>query len=805
MKLNFYNPFFSNKAKRYCPGVKPEILDRISFEAIINDKRTKELCEAYQNGDATAKTKLPAICWTGYCPEGKTRSASNMEPTQLYMVDIDHCEDPFGAWNAIREDLLEKWDKEKKNYEIVVAHVTPSGKGLRIVAKAKEDFPTLKEHMEWLNDELHLGTYGDFDSCVKDLSRLSFAVPADYVLYHSSELWNLPMEGPIKTADAAVASLDGEQSKVNGEDDIEKHKDEYEKYKDYMYKGVLLTNIIKRYLEVYGQPQQGEKHNFYNEMVKNFRTITDNNPRVLHALLPRFGGDTPDEYYKTLSQCQSICRANTLSRIPKDFYFFLLDNGFYQRKGNVTEQAEDNYFLNAPAVVGVDKLNGMPPLPPVFAEIVGTMPADFKIPAINALMPIMGTLTSHLRAEYPFDQRLHSTEFFSIIYAPPSTGKSFMERHMDFLLEDLKLRDMLSNEREALFNKLVSRKGSNEKSPDNPRVTLRIVQPKQSETDFLEKQQANKGHHMFTYAAEMDSWRKGVKAAGGNKDDMIRLAWDNSEYGQNFKSPNSFKGNVKLFWNVLICGTLDQIHAYFQNVENGLVTRCCFTEIKNQEFEDQPGFKKLKANEKQRIRKWLDRMDAANYKMPLDFDPELLYSVSEENFDKEVPWKYEWREPVEVDINWIMPTLKKFLKENLEKAALDVDHARDVFRRRAAVRGFRLALLCTSLYTTLGKKEKKIISDFVAWWIRQDLDNILELFGEKYNSLYDKSVVATVSQQGVFDILENKFTRTDVLTASKKLGKKTKARRIIHDWKKLGLIKDAEEEATYIKLKKMKK
>ena len=45
----------------------------------------------------------------------------------------------------------------------------------------------------------------------------------------------------------------------------------------------------------------------------------------------------------------------------------------------------------------------------------------------------------------------------------------------------------------------------------------------------------------------MDSWAKGVKAAGGNKDDMIRIAWDNGEYGQQFKSANTFKGTVNLY------------------------------------------------------------------------------------------------------------------------------------------------------------------------------------------------------------------------------------------------------------------
>lgn len=804
MKLNFFNAFFSKKAQRYVPGVQPMVLDDESFNFIVRDKKVGELCKAYQEGDSSAKSQLPAFCWTGVCREGTTRAISNMEPSYLYMVDIDHCEDVWAAWSEI-EALT--GDDIYTAFGVRLVHITPSGKGLRFVCECKEKYPTLKEHMEWLCMVLNLDKYGDFDSCVKDVSRLSFAVPENYILYRSNSLFADPENKPIEGAANSELQEDVTATKsADGiaDDDIEMHKAEYEGYKQFTYKGNLLTTIIDKYVEVYGEPSDGERHNFYNQMVKNFRCIADNNPRILHALLPRFGDNSKEYYYKRLSQCQSICRTNTLSKIPKDFYFFLVEHGFYKKHQNKSEIEEEQYLLNAPAISGTDSLNDMPKLPPVFREIVGTMPDDFKIPAINALMPIMGTLTSHLRAEYPFDHRLHSTEFFSIIYAPPSTGKSFMEKHMDLIFEDLKLRDMLSNEREALYNRLVNRKGSNEKSPDNPRVTLRLVQPKQSETDFLEKQQANKGHHMFTYAAEMDSWRKGVKAAGGNKDDMIRIAWDNGEYGQNFKSPNSFKGNVNLFWNVLICGTIDQINAYFQNVENGLVTRCCFTPIENQEFVDIPPFKKLTKRDIKVITDWRTRMDAENYKEPLDFNIENLFCVSEEDFDKEVPWKYEWKPIKTIDIPWIMPTLKKWLKEQLSLAALDVDHARDVFRRRTAVRGFRLALLCTTLYPKLDKKAIKEICNFVGWWLKQDIKGIHSLFADRYNAICDNTVINGVTQQGVYDLLDNTFTRNDVLVASKKIGKKTKARRIIFDWKKLGVIKDGEKEGEYVKVKNRK-
>lgn len=789
MKLNFFNAFYSKKQQRWCPGLQPMVLDDISFDNILRDPRVKALVADYQSGKKEAKTQLPAICWCGYCKEGTTRKAENMIPTQLYMVDIDHVENPAQAWEEIRAKVI--FEMNLKDYGIVLSHITPSGHGLRLVCRAKQDFPTLQQHMEWICNGLNLTKYGDFDGCVKDLSRLSFAVPEDYVLYRSTELFSDPAVTPIK--EAAVASLlpqsETSVQPLESADDEAVHKEEYEGYKTYEYRGTLLTTIIDKYLQEYGTPGDGERHNYYNNMVKNFRCITDNNVRVLHALLPRFGHG----YMETLSQVQSICRTNTLSRLPREFWLFLYHNDFWKKSVSGTEQQIDEYLLNAPAKSNPG-LDDMPTLPPVFREIVGAMPKDFVIPTINGLMPIMGTLASHLQAEYPFDRRMHSCEFFSIVYAPPGTGKSWLEGHMNLIFEDLKLRDLISNEREALYNRLINRKGSNEKAPDNPRVTLRIVMPKQSETDFLEKQQANKGHHMFTYAPEMDAWRKGVKAAGGNKDDMIRIAWDNGEYGQNFKSANSFKGVVNLFWNVFICGTLDQINAYFTNVSNGLVTRCCFTPIENQEFVDAPAFKKLTKREVATIEKWRTRMDEENYKEPLNFDPEILFAVNEEDFDKEVPWRYEFKPKKTVDLGWIMPTLKAFLKQELERSALDQDHARDAFRRRVAVRGFRLALLCTSLYVKVGEREKKIIKDFVAWWMPQDLRGIMTLFADRYNEEYDKNLGIKVTQKGLYDLLPKEFSKADVYTAAKKLGKKTKPRRIIFDWKALKAITQIEED-----------
>lgn len=801
MKLQYLERVSDRNARPLTKEKFYELVRRAAVGVNVNIGR-RCLEEGNKEGYAKAKALLPAVQWVGYDAEHYgtdaplERRASALSPTQLFMVDIDHMNfDPRFIAEGHLNDVI---NCTSYDYKIRLIHVTPSGKGLRIVAECTKDFPTVIEHMNWFVKEFELEQFGDYDAVCKDFSRLSFLVPESEILFIDDSVFEGEAEfKPITTNGAPTKTPKNDEKAAEVSDSEWEEPASYEEYRTRTFRGVPLVDIASAYVKEYGEPGEGERHNYYNEMVKNFRTIADNNPLVLHAVLPRFGHTAVE----TLSQCQSICRTNTLSRIPKDFYFFLKDNGYYSKRKTASEVEAEQAAINAP--IDENTLEGMPPLPPVFREIIGTMPKDFKIPGITGLLPILGTLTSHLRAEYPYDLRMHSTEFFSIIYAPSGTGKSFLERHMDYLFEGLKMRDLLCDERENLFNRLQNRKSSNDKGPDNPRVTKRISVIKQSESDFLEKQQANAGHHMFTYAPEMDAWRKGVKAAGGNKDDMLRIAWDNGEYGQSFKSANSFKGTVNLYWNVLICGTEDQLDAYFKNVENGLVGRCGFAAIENQEFVDAPMFKKLRARDMRIINAFIDRCDAGNYKEPLEFTEEQLFAVDEKDFDKEVPWRYQWQTLKEVDLSWLMPTINDFLRSELAKSKLDRDNARDSFRKRAAVRGFRLGLLCTELWKNVGERERKVIRDFVAWWMPQDLEQVMKLYGDRYNEAV-KGGGLHVKQKGVFDLLGETFTREEVYAAVKRAGKKTKPRRVIFDWLEMKAIKEGEKEGTYVKILKKK-
>lgn len=771
---------FQNQKGVWCPGVLPKEKDVESLYAITRTEGIEALCKQYQEGNAEAKRQLPAVCWTGK-NQGKRRMAETMLPTQFVMIDIDHVENPEEVWRQMdQKHIIE-------DLKCAVVHITPSGKGLRMVFRAIWDIHSLSEYMKALNEELHLDKLGDFDDKVKDMGRLSFLVPSSYILYWDeyllSGVYDERLPHPIETGNPLEQPKAVEGQIFENHETITFSDEEKQEFDAFTYRGFDMKVIIEKYVKVNGEPTKGEIHNYYNEMVKNFRCIMDNNKRLLLYLLPRFGHSI-DECW---SQINSICRVNTLSRLPKPFYFFLKDNGFYTPKGSQQDSLKE-FMLDDKK----DEEVKIPFLPPVFRELVGNAPKDFVIPAVNALLPILGTLTSYLRSIYPYDGREHSTSFFSVIYAPPGTGKGFVERFLDLLFEEIKIRDFVQSERENVYLRLMNRKGDNERSPDMPHVSLRIIPPKNSEAEFLQKQRDNHGFHMFTYAAEMDSWAKGVRAAGGNKDDMIRIAWDNGEYGQQFKSFSTFKGTVRLYWNVLITGTIAQVDSYFKNVENGLVTRCSFTSIDNQEFSEAPVWKALTKRGQQVIKKFCERCDSRTYETPCNIMPEELAMVSDDDFDKEVDWKFKFREKQMVDMSWIMPTIEKFHKEQIEKAALDIDRARDVFRRRVGVRGFRLALLCYGLWDKPRQKDLEGVIKFVDWWMHEDLSSMLKLWGAKYNEQTD--VVQKVVQRTVFDALGVTFSRNDVYDVCMKQGIKTPIRRILFDWKKLNYIEQLDKE-----------
>ena len=768
MKLEIYQ---TNRSVRPFTSWKSKA-DMMNF--LEENKKIAEVCaKIKETGDKSLKSQLPAMMPMGNVGD-LNRKKENCTPTGLVMIDIDG--------KVVLDAEVVKMDFEKlvpelERLHVRLIHITPSGTGLRLLVCCLAD--GMQATIDRCAEALGLKAYGEVDPACKDLSRLSYLVPSDYIIYEKDLFEDVP---PISVEQMKQYQSTGTPMKhKNVAANFMEVMANDEKYKDFEYNGFRVADIVRQYIDTTGgDPAEGTRHTFYNKLIVMFRNLCNNDPKIVHAVLPPFDRGIEE----TWSQCVGICSSNRSTKIDSELYFWLKDRGMLASRIQTTDETQKEEEK--------EDIPPMPKLPPIFRQYVDIAPQDFKVPTVVALLPILGTLTSHLRAKY-FDDSEQSTEFISLLFAPPSSGKSFIKR-LSVLLQNLRDRDELANAREEIYANSERKKGANDKGQDAPKVSVRIVKPLISIPELLTKMRYNQGHHMYIEAEELDTFNKGNKTAGGDKSDLWRVTWDNGYYGQYYKSVNTFKGEVQMFLNLLFTSTQDQIDRFFKNVEDGLVTRFSVCPIENQQYAKFVPWGTINKQDRLRIENILNRLEMKNYKLPLRFDKQELIDIKEEDFDKVVPWQYEFQPLEHVDMSYTFQPLLKWLEEERAKAAVELNEARDVFRRRAAVKGFRLALLCHGLYSKVTPREQKTIVDFMLWFCSVDLRNSLYQFGQRYNELQENvSKMGQAPHSDIFNKLGDTFTKTELRVQLQRAFKRTPPRHVISLWHRNKLIEKCGE------------
>ena len=767
-------------------------LTQAVFEKIIDSESVKSTClearKAFEAGEKDRydmlKGNLPLAMWQGYNEKG-VRDKAKQTPTQYFMIDIDHAKYPTEyIWREFVKFVMKKagkeeWDAdEMKKTGVRIFRQTPSG-GTRIIVKATKNFASIQEHQEWFIGMWGLSEYGDLDGVVYDFSRTDYLVCREWIKYYDPAIFT-------EEVDFFPITRDGKEAKdvANDGENSDKIPEITDEMRNLKLGNKLISEIAEEWVAYQGGvPEEGQRHAFYNELVKNFRNLCDSDPRYVFAVLPLCDGDPAKRY----SQCASICKSNNTTMIPKDFYMWLVRNGYKESK----KAAPLRSYLESE-----DKeREPMPKLPPVFREFCAICPPDFVYPTIVGLLPVMGTLTSYVRADY-IDYVEQSSTFFSCIWAPPGCGKSFAKRLVDTLMKKIKVRDEINNIREQLWLIDTRTKGDNEKGQDLPHVMVRIMPAINSLPEFLEKMRDNQGFHMFTLAEEVDTFKKGSSSGGADKSDLFRTAWDNSEYGQSFKSASTFKGMVKVYYNILLTGTPGAVKKYYSNVEDGMVTRISICEIENQQFAKFQPWKRFSKKQLEVINNFVDRCDANTYASPIEMeDGEYQsYSNSSKNYDENVKWKFALKAKQHINMDWLFPTILDWLEEKRIEASVDYNQAADTFRRRTAVKGFRLGLVCYCCWSKVQERERTIIKNFVRWFMNRDLDESLKMFGEKYNNLQNSVQENATHHISLYQSLPEQFTRVDLINQCVKQGVHSKVKVIIYRWKADKVIEQLDKD-----------
>ncbi len=171
-----------------------------ALEAVRRGEMSKDDFETLK---AARKKMLPVITPHATFKNGRRLNADAV-PSGLSMYDVDHINDPRAYYDT-------KVRGCEAELGIVLAHVTPSTEGLRLLFVIPRAGMAPDEAQRWMSVRLGDAAY---DGAVKDLARCSFLVPREYVLYLDEEKLfgneELRMKNEESTAEDENSSFGGE-------------------------------------------------------------------------------------------------------------------------------------------------------------------------------------------------------------------------------------------------------------------------------------------------------------------------------------------------------------------------------------------------------------------------------------------------------------------------------------------------------------------------------------------------------------------------------------------------------------------
>ena len=731
------------------------------FWAHADSVDIKTLCakiagEEDANKRGELKKQLPIITWQAYF-EGK-RVSKEGQASGLFMLDIDHIDgDPYELYKS-------KIAGRTKELGIMLVHKTPSTHGLRIVAKCLPTLSTLEDCQRWLASNLKV----EYDGVCKDFARSSFMVPSSYIYYIDGHVFtdepekhtvyavdknqNIPAGTPLQKTLPATPSnqpaevVDQREGLFGGGTD---------------YKGVPYEKIIKEWFYYTGgEPTEGERNTRLYQLALRLRYITDFNEATMLRVMPNYG--LPESEVKdVVRHALSTTRGQNL---PKDLQETL------ERIDKQAKIIGDSNDEEIPEITTSTEV--IPSLPPVFRQWWEVAPDDFKKPVTLCQLPILGALGSRLRARY-LDGKVHSPSFQVSLEAPQASGKSFLVRLVEYELAQMMQSDEAQREMERAYQEKVSEMkllnikinaaNKDQILGQKPRGIIRYLPATISITKMLQRMESAQGLHCFALGEEIDTVYKAYKRGFSNLSELLRVAFDNGLYGQDYASDSSWSGNVTLYYNTLFSGTPKAMCRFYPDVEDGLVSRVLFVTLPDQFGKPMPVWDEF-THEQKRI---------------LDIGLTRLSEISLQG--NEVQPEHEMK------LNWLNKALDLWIKAQQAEAVKENDRTRDTFCRRAAVVGFRAGMLAWFLWEEKNTPTiRRNVVNFATWVANCMLNQHILRFNINASHSNVNRFESALNRLG------NEFTRDEAERALLAEGYETDVRQVLYKWRLQGLIESTE-------------
>ena len=625
------------------------------------------------------KDNLPAFIFccrefdeTGTAKGGmfRHRRLADCHLNGLFMLDIDHIENPMEVWYKMRED------KELMK-SIALVHITSSEHGVRIVAVADINIGNLADNQIALAQTLG---YKADESCI-DATRNSFAPKEEDILYINEDLLfdyyneafdkrftdeyrqkkTQPIHLQFSTGDvpavvrhsksAAVAVQDavqgaGNVSPVDGSRVESVANGQCSMVNVQWHKYDIQAIIDARYGDKLPCAEDSNRHAESLKLATDLLLMLDGDKKLVQRIVEaqpwvqEIIAERDENVAQTVESaagCVAEKEKKYASSLPskamQEAVKKVTGKDYREVVREISQQGQSplcGNTINSQLDAWGEEIEAMFDEFPLLRDVCKGLKRS-QYPAAmfvggGALMTLMTRCTYRFYHRPERERRLNCS---LLIIGHPASNKSMADDICDILMAPVEASDKAGLAALNRYKQDTKKKAANKEGKDKPQGIIRIHPARTSNgqliQDMLNAKEIVDGKeiqlHMFTFDTELDN--SITLQSGGswiNKQSMELKAFHNEEDGQMYQNSDSPVDKFRVTWNYIYTGTPIALKKKVneQNFGSGLSTRLTVipmpkTNYEMIEFQDKTA---IDWQRQERMKTWAYKLDARAGELP---------------------------------------------------------------------------------------------------------------------------------------------------------------------------------------------
>ena len=637
-------------------------VDEAQFYALVRAGKWNEDIDKFrETGDASLKRKLPAFIFQATFDEteskaGKTGAWRKQKATRLtglVVMDLDHIDNPLTLYQGWIDKGL-----DLKALGIVLIYISPSGKGLKIVFKARLDWGNLVDNQHAMAKVL--GDDVVVDESGKDSSRMSYICKESDILYIDKELFTYenkefaerynalyrdghsqatregtpPMSSRLSAAHGEISRevLAEPSGKAERSTTLDMTKGEIIKWRNYDVQSI----IDARYAEKLPCAADSNRHTESLKLATDLLLMLDGDKAQVQRIVEAQSWvkeiiNERDENVAQTVESAASCIAQKekkyASSLPSKAMLAAIQEycgKTYQEITKATSQKtvtlKDDDMARWLWEWGAE-IEALFDDFPVLKDVC----KGLKRNQYPAALIVAGAfeMTLMTRCTYRFYHRpeeLRRLNSSALIIGDPASGKSFATRLFKLLAAPIIAADKVGRDAINAYREQMRTKGANKEKPKKPKVVVRVHPARTSNAQFIQDMvnavevvDGEEMHlHMLTFDTELDNTVTVQK--GGSWIDKMSLelkAFHNEEDGQAYSNNDSILQDFNVYWNYVYTGTPIALKKKVneQNFGSGLATRLTVIPLPATNFEMMSRESTVDYDSDNRLKEWAEKLD----------------------------------------------------------------------------------------------------------------------------------------------------------------------------------------------------